>query len=638
MCGICGIVALDGVLDPRMTAALPAMTAALAHRGPDDSGTFHDPHAAFGHRRLSIIDRAGGSQPMSNEDGTAWIVFNGEIYNHRLLRKTLIDRGHRFRTTSDTEAILHGYEEFGPAVIDHLEGMFAFAVYDARSRETFIARDRLGKKPLFYAVLGGALHFASEIKALYRSPAWDGMLDLTSLEDYLSLGYILAPQTIYRHVRKLEPGCWLRVSRGRYECRQYWDVSEFDGAPHGSKTVDDLERLLREAVSERLESEVPLGAFLSGGIDSGLVVSFMAEALGPHVVTTSVGFGAPAHNELEAAGITARHFNTRHHAEVIEPNLDDVLDRIVGAFDEPFADPSAVPTYYVSAMARRFVTVALSGDGGDETFGGYSFRYLPHAAEEFARGFGGPVRRTLAWLGARWPRSPRLPQILRLATLLENVGRDSAGAYYFDLCSTKPNVVRSLMGLPPVSDLSQTRTYALVTDPYRRCPSKSVLQRAMYTDLKIYLPNDVLVKVDRMSMQHGLEVRCPLLDRRVVELGFRTPIREKMPRLRPKHLLRAIAAKRLPPRLLRLPKHGFSAPTGDWLTQTYAARFTDDVFRRGGAVAALLDMRRVNKMVQDHRAGLADHSWGLWAIWMLARWDQASRQPDKSGEVAVAAS
>jgi asparagine synthase (glutamine-hydrolysing) len=621
MCGICGVAAFEGPLDPRLSAALPAMTAALQHRGPDGGGVFDDGVVALGHRRLSIIDRAGGAQPLSNEDGSCWIVFNGEIYNHHGLCRELIARGHRFRTVSDTEAILHGYEEYGPAVVDRLEGMFAFAIYDSRTRDLFIARDRLGKKPLFYAIFGGALHFASEIKAMYPSPLWDGALDPAALEDYLSLGYVLAPDTIYRHVRKLEPGYWLRLSDGRLECRQYWDVRQFDEPIDRRDVVAELASLLGDCVRERLESEVPLGAFLSGGIDSGLVVSFMADVLGSEVITTSVGFGAAAHNELAPAALTARRYQTRHHAEIIEPRLEEVLDRIVGAFDEPFADSSAIPTYYVSAMARRHVTVALSGDGGDETFGGYSFRYLPHVAEGVARTVVGSTgRRALGWLGGRWPRSHKLPRAFRIATLLENVARDPAAAYYFDLCFMKPNAARALIGLSPVSDLSQTHAYEAVTQPYRRCPSQSMLQRAMYADLKVYLPNDVLVKVDRMSMLHGLEVRAPLLDRRIVEFGFRTPIDVKMPRLRTKYLLRSIAATRLPDAVLRLPKHGFSAPVGAWIAGAYAEAFRGDVLRAGSATSMLLDLGLVTRMFEDHRAGRADHSYALWAIWMLERW------------------
>jgi len=634
MCGICGVVALEGTLDPRVSAALPAMTAALHHRGPDGGGVFDDGYAALGHRRLSIIDRAGGAQPLSNEDGSCWIVFNGEIYNHHQLRRDLITRGHQFRTVSDTEAILHGYEEYGAAVLDRLEGMFAFAVYNARTREVFVARDRVGKKPLFYAVLDGAFHFASEIKALYPSPSWDGALDLGALEEYLSLGYILAPHTIYRHVRKLEPGHWLRLARGRLECRQYWDIQHFDDPVDGRSVGPELESLISECVRERLESEVPLGAFLSGGIDSGLVVSFMADALGSNVITTSVGFGAAAHNELGPAALTAARFRTVHHAEIVEPRLEAVLDRIVGAFDEPFADSSAIPTYYVSEMSRRHVTVALSGDGGDETFGGYSFRYLPHAVEHMVRAVAGHSgRRTLGWLGGRWPRSRRLPRAFRIGTLLENVARDPAAAYYFDLCFMKPNAARALVGLPAVSNLSRTRAYEAVTEPYRRCPSTSVLQRAMYADLKVYLPNDVLVKVDRMSMLHGLEVRAPLLDRRIAEFGFRLPIDVKMPRLRPKHLLRSIAATRLPKAILNLPKHGFSAPAGAWIAGTYANAFRDEVLSAGSTTSMLLDVARVSAMFDAHAAGRADHSFALWAIWMLERWHGLAR----TGERATAA-
>jgi asparagine synthase (glutamine-hydrolysing) len=382
MCGICGVVALDGELHPDLRSSIGSMAATLHHRGPDGQGVFSDAFAALGHRRLAIIDRAGGHQPMFNEDGSCWVVFNGEIYNHRSLRSRLIGLGHTFKTSSDTETILHAYEEYGADCVPMFEGMFAFAVYDSRRRELLLARDRLGKKPLFYAELDGALHFASEIKALRASPAWDPTLDLSELEGYLSLGYFIAPGTVYRSVRKLLPGHWLRVRNGHIEVRKYWDIERFDDHPgRGPALENEIEELLRTAVSDRLESEVPLGAFLSGGIDSGLVVSFMAETLGRGVTTTTVGFGEAAHNELDAAAVTAARFETQHHVEIVEPRLDEVLDRIVDGFDEPFADVSAVPTFHVAGMAKRHVTVVLSGDGGDEAFSGYSFRYAPHAIE-----------------------------------------------------------------------------------------------------------------------------------------------------------------------------------------------------------------------------------------------------------------
>jgi asparagine synthase (glutamine-hydrolysing) len=626
MCGICGIVALNGELHPDLRSSIGAMAATLHHRGPDGQGVFSDAAAAFGHRRLAIIDRAGGHQPMFNEDGSCWVVFNGEIYNHRVLRSRLIDLGHTFRTSSDTETILHAYEEFGADCVPMFEGMFAFAVYDSRRRELLIARDRLGKKPLFYAELDGALHFASEIKALRASPAWDPALDLSELEGYLSLGYFIAPGTVYRHVRKLLPGHWLRVRNGSVEVRKYWDVERFDDHPGAGPALErEIEELLRTAVSDRLESEVPLGAFLSGGIDSGLVVSFMAETLGRGVTTTTVGFGEAAHNELDAAGVTASRFQTQHHVEIVQPRLDDVLDRIVDGFDEPFADASAVPTFHVAGMAKRHVTVVLSGDGGDEAFAGYSFRYAPHAVESAARSLlpGAPGRAAAAWLGARWPR--RLPRVLRWGTQLENIARDPAAAYFSDLCAVKPHVARQILGLPALRDPRTSGVYDAVTEPYRRCPSTSAVQRAQYADLKIYLANDVLVKVDRMTMQHSIEVRCPLLDHRLIELAFRIPIHRKMPHLRAKHLLRQLARKRLPPELARLPKRGFSAPIAEWIAGPCASMFQHDVCRPGAGVESLVDTSYVRRLFDEHRTGRANHGQALWTVWMLARWhDRAS--------------
>jgi asparagine synthase (glutamine-hydrolysing) len=633
MCGICGVFALDGPLDPEAARAVPAMNAAIAHRGPDGDGFFNDPRAALGHRRLAIIDRAGGQQPMSNEDGSCWIVFNGEIYNHRSLRPLLESKGHVFRTSSDTEVILHAYEEFGPPCVERLEGMFAFAIFDGRRQEFFAARDRLGKKPFFYTVLDGILHFASELQALTHGRHWRGDIDLTSLEAYLSLGYFVAPSTIYRNVFKLLPGHWMRATSSTIEIRQYWDVPEFDTDTRPeAELLDEIDATLRAAVHDRLESEVPLGAFLSGGIDSGLVVSYMAEALDDRLVTTSVGFGEGAHNELEAAGVTAAHFAARHHPHVIAPRLDDVLEPIVDHLGEPLADASAIPTWYVSHAARQHVTVALSGDGGDETFAGYDFRYVPHALEASARSAmprsAGPAA---AWLGARWPRSRRLPKPLRIATLLENLGRDPAAAYYADLAFLKPANARRLMGLPSDGDPRSSPVYEAVTEPYRRCPSQDAVQKAEYADLKIYLPNDPLVKVDRMSMAHGLEVRCPLLDRRVVELAFRIPASRKQVGTQGKALLRGLARQRLPGRLWELPKRGFTAPIGEWIAGPHAPRFRDDVLHARAIVANHLDLKELRRRFETHCAGRADHGYALWAVWVLERWLESA-----STRVAVA--
>jgi asparagine synthase (glutamine-hydrolysing) len=627
MCGIAGIFSLDRPLTPDLRDAVRAMTSAIAHRGPDGEGFQDSPLGTLGHRRLAIIDRAGGHQPMSNEDGTCWIVFNGEVYNHRSVRPALESKGHRFRTSSDTEVILHAYEEYGPACVERLEGMFAFAIYDGRRRELFAARDRLGKKPFFYTVLGDVFHFASELPALRHSPLWTPEIDLSALEGYLSLGYFIAPATAYRHVFKLLPGHWLRVSANGVETREYWDVREFDtDARPEEELLGAIDEALRRAVHERLESEVPLGAFLSGGIDSGLVVSYMAETLGDRLVTTSVGFGDKEHNELEAAGLVASSVASRHHTEVIEPNLTDVIGPVIDGLGEPLADSSAIPTWYVSRAARRHVTVAISGDGGDETFAGYDFRYGPHALEASARRWlPGPLAPAAGWLGARWPRSQHLPRPLRAGTILENLSRDPAAAYYADLAFLKPRSTRKLMGQAPERSAEASPVFQQVTEPYRRCSSASAVQRAGYADLKVYMPNDPLVKVDRMSMAHGLEVRSPFLDRRLVELAFRIPAERKFAGQQGKILLRHLARRRLPEGLWQLPKRGFTMPLRRWLAGPYAAMFREEVLQPGATIATAVDQPELAARFERHRSGRDDHSYALWAVWVLERWLKRGR-------------
>jgi len=622
MCGICGVFSLDGPLAPDVRRSVVDMNAAMAHRGPDGDGFFNAAQVALAHRRLAIIDRAGGKQPMTNEDESCWITFNGEIYNHRSLRPLLEAKGHRFRTGSDTEVILHAYEEFGPSCVERIEGMFAFVIYDGRRRELFAARDRLGKKPLFFAVLDGVLHFASELTALTHSARWRGDVDLTALEGYLSLGYFIAPSTIYKNVFKLLPGHWLRASLRGVETQQYWDVREFDTERRpDAQLLEEIDTTLRQAVHDRLESEVPLGAFLSGGIDSGLVVSYMAEALGDRLVTTSVGFGEKEHNELEAAGLVAEHFKSRHYASVITPELDDVIGPVTEHLGEPLADSSAIPTWYVSREARKHVTVALSGDGGDETFAGYDFRYVPHALEASARKVMPQALAPAAdWIGARWPRSSHLPKPLRLGTLAENLGRDPAAAYFADLAFLKPAEARGLMGLGDDRDVTKSPVFEQVTEPYRRCPSTSAVQRAEYADLKIYLPNDPLVKTDRMSMAHSLEVRCPLLDRRVVELAFRIPADRKLRGRRGKALLRTLARRRLPSTLWQLPKRGFTAPIGEWMAGNYASMFEREVLSANSLMRDHLDVEVLKKRFARHRAREKNDSYMLWAVWVLERW------------------
>lgn len=638
MCGICGTIALDGLLDPRLAAAVQPMTDALAHRGPDGAGVHLGRSGAFGHRRLAIIDRATGAQPMLNGDQTRCLVFNGEIYNHRELRARLTARGHVFRTASDTEVILHAYDEYGSRCVDHLEGMFAFALFDATRHQALLARDRLGKKPLYYAVLEGTLHFASELSALRQSPAWDPALDLSALEGYLSLGYFLAPSTIYRQVRELEAGHLLELRGGTISIRKYWDVDEFDTDTRShAALLPDLEDLLGGAVRDRLESEVPIGAFLSGGIDSGLVVSYMNEASATPVISTTVDFGGGIYDEARVAAQTAAHIGTTHFCDEVTADLAPVLDRMIDSFGQPFADASAIPTYYLSAMARRHVTVALSGDGGDESFGGYGSRYFAHRMEDrVRRRLGRRLGFLAGWLGERWPRSRQLPRWLRAGTVLENLGRDAEGAYYADLCMLKPFEARALLGMDPDRDPRRSPVYEQVVAPYRRCGSSDPVQRAQYADLKIYLAGDVLVKVDRMSMAHGLEVRSPLLDRAVVEAAFRIPASTKLAAGQTKQLLRMLAQNRLPAAVVSRAKHGFDAPIGRWIAGPLYDLFHSDVLGPSSAIPSLLDRHAVTRMLRLHRSGERDYAFALWSVWVLARWAARASQLPR-GDVMAAA-
>ncbi|MGH8209567.1 MAG: asparagine synthase (glutamine-hydrolyzing), partial [Steroidobacteraceae bacterium] len=436
MCGIAGFIDFGGHARPQAAARLKRMTDAIRHRGPDEEGYYVDDCAALGHRRLAIIDLSSGQQPMSALGGQVQIVFNGEIYNFLEVRAELEARGHRFATRCDTEVILHGYLEWAERCLEKLNGMFAFAIWDARHRVLMLARDRVGKKPLYYWRSGSQLAFASELKALRAGGLCPDAVDRQSLDCYLSFGYIPAPRTIYEGVRKLGSARSLLVTEASQTERRYWDLSF--AAPVSrplEDAVDEFEVLLDEAVKCRLMSEVPLGAFLSGGLDSSLVVASMARALNRPVITNSIGFEDPAFNELAVAGSVAAALATDHHEFVVQPQAAEVIEKIAWHFDEPLADSSAVPTWYVCEMARRTVTVALSGDGGDEGFGGYTFRYVPHMLESKIRAaIPTPVRQAVfGALGTMWPGSARLPAPLRLKTIFENLAVGDPEAYYRDL-------------------------------------------------------------------------------------------------------------------------------------------------------------------------------------------------------------
>jgi asparagine synthase (glutamine-hydrolysing) len=596
---------------------LTAMTSVLAHRGPDADGFYLSSGIGLGHRRLSIIDLSTGDQPLANEDGTVWVVFNGEIYNFAELRAELERSGHQFKTHTDTEVIVHGYEQWGDRLMDRFRGMFAFALWDERRRRLLLVRDRLGIKPLFYCVTASGLTFGSEIKALLQDPDVPRDLCAESIDAYLTLQYVPGPRTIYRDIWKLPPGHLLSAEQGRVTVRRYWDLT-FTGKGDASREEEYLERLddlVRESVKIRLLSDVPLGAFLSGGIDSSLVVASMVESSDSTVLTSSVGFDHQGFDELEHAREVARHLGCQMHEKVVSPCVADLLPRLAWHLDEPFADSSAVPTYYVSAVARERVTVALSGDGGDELWAGYA-RHRVERWEAMAR-------RWLGSLGGRFAGrvGAHVPLRVKGARSLRHLALSPAEA-----CARKHAYgqfepgSRPALYTPDFSDaVRDSDPFAGFRLAYLGCPSDDPLDRALYVDVKTYLVDDILTKVDKMSMAVALEARVPLLDHKLLEFAATVPVALKLKNGRSKYLLRRLLERRVPRSIVDRPKHGFEAPIGEWLRGPLAP-MVDDLLDRRLASRGIFDRQTITRFWREHRSGLRDHRHRLWSVVMLELW------------------
>ncbi len=627
MCGIVGRFSPSLELDHGATEEVEVMTEGLRHRGPDAGGLLDkSPLAVLGHRRLAIIDLSQGQQPMGTSDGRFWVTFNGEIYNYRTLRQELEAKGHAFRTNSDTEILLAGYREWGEGCPQRLEGMFAFALLDTQERRLLLARDHLGKKPLYFRWRSQTLDFASEVSVLRQAADWKGELHPTALAFYLRLGYIPSPFSIYRDVEKLQPGEYAVVDGTGLRRKKFWDLPppgyerEFDE----ETAVNALETELKAAVQARLMSEVPLGAFLSGGIDSSLVVGLMASLLGPGVKTVTVGFSGDQ-DETRAAELVARH-NRADHAEYrVEPDFHGVMGTLLQHFGEPFADSSALPTWHVSREARKRVTVVLTGDGGDESFGGYDFRYMTHLRDVRLRRLAGgkPGRALCRWLASRWPRRQDLPRFLRLANLLRNIGMEEDEAFYHDLCFTSPAIADALA---PELGTAGHEVESHVRAIYRSGRGQDPLQAILRADAKLYLPEDVLVKVDRMSIAHGLEVRSPHLSKRKVELAFSIPAGLKAAPGHSKRLLRKVAERYVPRELLTLPKRGFHIPLDRWLREGLKSPFEAEVLASPDHGAGLIDALLVRRLWQEHQRGIFNHGYTLWTIWALNAWLESNRR------------
>lgn len=621
MCGIVGIFDTRG--QRAVDAALLArMNESLHHRGPDEGGTHTEPGIGLGHRRLSIIDLSSGQQPLFNEDHSVVVVFNGEIYNFAELSEELKAAGHQFRTHSDTEVIVHAWEQWGASCVKRFRGMFAFALWDRNRRCLFLARDRLGKKPLYYAMLDdGQLIFASELKALLLHPRLSRDLAPEAIEEYFAYGYVPDPRTILRQAHKLPPACHWVVPHGERVGlpTPYWDVKFHQGTHYREADAEqELIERLREAVRIRMISEVPLGAFLSGGVDSSAVVAMMAGLSDEPVNTCSIAFDNPRFNEAQFAAQVAERYKTRHRVEQVAHNDFDLIDRLATLYDEPYADSSAIPTYRVCELARRQVTVALSGDGGDESLAGYR-RYRYYLYEERVRrrlplGFRAPV---FGLLGKLYPKLDWMPRMFRAKTTFQALARDAVEGYFHGVSIISDELRAQLFSADFHRRLQGYAAIEVMRTHNQQAPTDHPLSRVQYLDLKTYLPGDILTKVDRASMAHSLEVRAPLLDHQLVEWIASLPVKFKFQAGEGKYIFKRALRPYLSDDILYRDKMGFAVPLADWFRGPLRERVRQAVLGPVLADSGYFNVPFLKRLVDLHQSGRRDYSTALWALLMF---------------------
>jgi asparagine synthase (glutamine-hydrolysing) len=628
MCGIVGYVTPNGQAHH---GVVKAMCDQIRHRGPDDDGYHVDGACAIGMRRLAIIDLNTGHQPISNEDGTVWIVFNGEIYNYQELRAGLIAHGHRFATDSDTETIVHLYEQHGEDGIARLRGMFAYAIWDSRKRKLLLVRDRFGKKPLYYAVLPEGIYFASELKCL-RTAGIPLDLDPEALRLYFRFSYIPDPLSPFEQVRKLEPGTWLSYSEGDVRRGRYWTLpppAETKAAQDPAQTYEGILREFDESVRMRMIADVPLGAFLSGGIDSSSVVASMALQSSEPIKTFSIGFEHGVYNELEYAAAVARRYSTDHHTMMVHPDSVDLVPRLVWHFDEPFADSSAIPTFLVSQFAAQYVKVVLTGDGGDELFGGYPNVLALEGHRKFDL-IPSPVRRAIGAV-AEW-----LPYQAYGKNYLWMISRPSALERYFEFAHTQHYLSRNLLEngwMMPLEEPLLRRAFDGCLLP----ETADIVSQALYFEATAKLTGDMLVKVDRMSMANSLEVRCPLLDHKLAELAAGIPNAWKMRGGVGKYCFIEAMKDRLPEVVWNRPKRGFSVPIRDWLCGPLRPMLYDHLTGPRFLERGFVSPQFLRTMIDEHMAWRRDNRQPLWALLMLDLWfRQWQDTPVVAGDPALA--
>ena len=621
MCGIVGIFDVQGQREINRKL-LSDMNEVQFHRGPDEGGLHTEPGLGLAHRRLSIIDLSSGQQPMLSDDESVVLTYNGEIYNFPALRKELEQMGYCFKTHCDTEVVLNGWQAWGEDCVDKFRGMFAFAVWDRQKQSLFLARDRLGIKPLFYAELkNGQFIFASELKALKVHPDFPKALEPTAIEEYFGFGYVPDPKTIYKNVYKLEPGYKLTLKRGQknYQPVRYWDV-RFKERQYGSEmeVAEDLMERFEEAVKIRMMADVSLGAFLSGGVDSSGVVAMMAKNSQNPVNTCSISFGDPKFNESQFAQMVAERYHTAHRIEQVDPDDFHLVSALAGIYDEPYADSSALPTYRVCELAKKQVTVVLSGDGGDENLAGYR-RYRWHTYEDRMRAIlPDALRKPLfGFLGRVYPKADWAPKIFRAKSTFESIARDSLEGYFHSI-SVNSNAIRSdLFSQGLKSDLQNYQAVEVFRRHYASAPSDNAQSLVQYLDIKTYLPGDILTKVDRASMAHALEVRVPLLDHELVEWIATLPPDLKLKNREGKYIFKKGLEPYLPNDILYRPKMGFAVPLGSWFKGPLKQQVRDSLLGETMADSGLFDQAFLKKMVDQHQSGLRDYSAPIWSLLMF---------------------
>ncbi len=639
MCGIAGLFDTRGSRDFDRDL-MKRMNDIQFHRGPDEGDLHFEPGVALGHRRLSIIDLSTGQQPLFNEDGSVAVVFNGEIYNFQELVPELEALGHRFHTRSDTEVIVHAWESWGEECVERFRGMFAFALWDRNKQTFFMARDRLGVKPFFYAILDdGTLVFGSELKVLMQHPGLDRRIDPHAVEEYFALGYVAEPRTIFKGAKKLQPGESLCIRRGQPipAPKLYWDVRfTLDNPLSLEDATAELTERLRESVRLRMISDVPLGAFLSGGVDSSAVVATMAGLSPDPVNTCSIAFDDPAFNESEFAKMVADRYQTRHYVETVKSDDFDLIDTLAALYDEPYADSSAIPTYRVCQLARKHVTVALSGDGGDESMGGYR-RYRMHLMEEKMRGSmpAGIRRPVFGLLGRMYPKADWAPRMFRAKTTFQALARDSVQAYFHSVSILRDDMRRSLFSSKFRAELAGYNALEVFRRHGDAAQTDDPLALIQYLDTKTYLVGDINTKVDRASMAHSLEVREPLMDHKLVEWLATLPSGLKIKGQEGKFVFKKAMEPMLPRDVLYRPKMGFAVPLARWFRGPLKERVREAILGSTLAETGIFNREYLEHLVDAHQSGARDYSAPLWTTMMFEAFLRNSQAAAPKPAVAV---